>query len=238
MRYPRIHKRLSRQRIIRAAARAFNRRGFDGIGIADIMKEAGLTQGAFSGHFSSKDELIREAIDDAFGKSIFIKKELKNRPLDELLSEYLSLSHRDEVEDGCPASTLTADVSRLPRRPRESFLVHVRQILSSIESRLPDTVRGANRRTVAMSLFALLLGAIQLSRASGGTQLSEAMIEAAMRGASGLIGKQGASSGKSVLARPARLRRSRLRSRSIPSKRYAPGAKPDQFKGRSRRSQN
>src|ERR1700740_2268739 len=104
MRYPRNHKRLSREKIVRAAARAFKRRGFDGIGIADIMTEAGLTQGAFSGHFSSKDELIREAMDDAFGNAIFLEKASENRPLDDLLGEYLSVSHRDEVEQGCPAS--------------------------------------------------------------------------------------------------------------------------------------
>jgi TetR/AcrR family transcriptional regulator, transcriptional repressor for nem operon len=187
MRYPRIHKRLSRERIVRAAVRAFNRRGFDGIGIADIMKEAGLTQGAFSGHFSSKDELIREAIDDAFGNNVFLEEGWKDRPLDELLHEYLSVSHRNQVEDGCPASTLTAEISRLPRRTRENFLVHVRQILSSIESRLPERVHRSNRTTVAMSIFALLLGSIQLSRASRGTEFSEAMIEAAVNGANCLL---------------------------------------------------
>ena len=187
MRYPRTHKRLSRERIVRAAARAFNRRGFDGIGIADIMKEAGLTQGAFSGHFSSKDDLIREAIDEAFGKNVFLKEEWKDRPLDDLLHEYLNVLHRNEVEDGCPASSLTAEVSRLPRRTRENFLVHVRQILSSIESRLPEKIHGSNRTTVAMAIFALLVGSIQLSRASRGTELSEAIIEAAIKAAKSLI---------------------------------------------------
>jgi TetR/AcrR family transcriptional repressor of nem operon len=197
MRYPRIHKQLSRERIVRAAARAFNRRGFDGIGIADIMKEAGMTQGAFSGHFSSKDELIREAIADAFRASVFLKEDWKDRPLEDLLRDYLSDFHRGETEDCCPASSLTADVSRLPRRTRECFLVHIRQILSSIESRLPDDVRGSDRRRVAMALFALLLGSIQLSRASRGTELSEAMIEAASKGANSLLeGRQAASQTK------------------------------------------
>jgi TetR/AcrR family transcriptional regulator, transcriptional repressor for nem operon len=183
MRYPRIHKQLSRKRIVRAAAKAFNRRGFDGIGIADIMKEAGLTQGAFSGHFSSKDELIREVIAEAFGKNIFLEIAWKNRPLDDLLAEYLSVSHRDQVEEGCPASTLTAEVPRLPRRTRERFLAHLQQVLSSLESRLPKNIRGSNRKTLAMSIFALLLGSIQLSRASRGTELSEAVIAAAMKAA-------------------------------------------------------
>ena len=197
MRYPRIHKRLSREKIVRTAARAFNRRGFNGIGIADIMKKAGLTQGAFSGHFSSKDELIREAIDDAFRTSVFLKEDWKDRPLEDLLHDYLSDLHRDEPEDGCPASSLTADVSRLPRRTRETFLVHLSQILSSIESRIPDNVRGAERRVVTISLFALLLGSIQLSRVSRGTELSDVIIEAAIKGANRLIGRQTASKSKS-----------------------------------------
>jgi TetR/AcrR family transcriptional regulator, transcriptional repressor for nem operon len=197
MRYPRIHKQVSRQRIVRAAARAFNRRGFDGIGIADIMQDAGLTQGAFSAHFSSKEELIREAIDDAFRVSVFLKQDWKDRSLEDMFREYLSVVHRDDAEDGCPASSLTADVSRLPRRMRERFLVHLSEILNSIESRLPDNVRAPDRRRVAMSLFALLLGSIQLSRVSRGTELSEAMIDAASKAANSLIGRQAGSKPRS-----------------------------------------
>ena len=207
MRYPRIHKRLSREKIVRTAARAFNRRGFNGIGIADIMKEAGLTQGAFSGHFSSKDELIREAIDDAFSKNIFLEKQGENRSMDDLLGEYLSVSHRDDIEEGCPASSLTAEVSRLPRRTRESFLIHVHQVLSSIQSRLPENIRGSNRDATAMSIFALLLGSIQLARASRGTKLSEAVIEAATEGAKHLAGGRQAAVQSKAQRKPAKKRR-------------------------------
>jgi TetR/AcrR family transcriptional regulator, transcriptional repressor for nem operon len=207
MRYPRIHKRLSREKIVRTAARAFNRRGFNGIGIADIMKEAGLTQGAFSGHFSSKEELIREAIDDAFSQNIFLEKEGKNRSMDELVGKYLSVSHRDEIEEGCPASSLTAEVSRLPRPTRETFLVNVRQVLSSIRSRLPENIRGSNRDAAAMSIFALLLGSIQLARASRGTKLSKAVLEAAAEGAKHLARGQQAAARSKVQREPTKRNR-------------------------------
>jgi TetR/AcrR family transcriptional regulator, transcriptional repressor for nem operon len=200
MRYPKIHKQLSRQRIVRAAARAFNRLGFDGVGIADIMKDAGLTQGAFSAHFSSKDELISEAIDDAF-RNLFVEQDWKDRSLEEMISNYLSVVHRDGPENGCPACCLTADVSRLPRRMRETFLVHLYEMLNSIESRLPTNVRGSNRKEVAMSLFALLLGSIQLSRVSRGTALSEAMIDAANKAVNSLIGTQAGSKRRSGLVK-------------------------------------
>jgi TetR/AcrR family transcriptional regulator, transcriptional repressor for nem operon len=207
MRYPRLHKRLSREKIVRTAARAFNRHGFNGIGIADIMKEAGLTQGAFSGHFSSKDELIREAIDDAFSKNIFLENEGENRSMDDLLGEYLSGSHRDDIEEGCAASSLTAEVSRLPRRTRESFLIHVRQVLRSIRLRLPENIRGPNRDATAISIFALLLGSIQLARASRGTKLSEAVIEAATKGARHLASGQHAAAKSKTHRRPGKKRR-------------------------------
>ena len=200
MRYPRIHKQLSRQRIVRAAARAFNRNGFDGVGIADIMKDAGLTQGAFSAHFSSKDELIREAIDDAF-RSLFLEQHWKDRSLEEMIGDYLSVVHRDGPENGCPACCLTADVSRLPRRMRETFLVHLYEMLNSIASRLPTNIRGPDRKKKAMSLFALLLGSIQLSRVSRGTALSEAMIDAANKAANRLIGTEAGSRPRSSIVK-------------------------------------
>jgi TetR/AcrR family transcriptional repressor of nem operon len=187
MRYPKLHKELSRRKIVKAAAKAFNRRGLDGIGIADIMKEAGLTQGAFSGHFSSKDELIREAIDDAFHLSVFEQTEWKDRPLADLIQEYVSVDHRDNIEDCCPATTLTSEVARRPRRTREKFLTHLSRVLSSIESRLPGNIPGPRRQIVAMSIFALLVGSVQLSRVTRGTKLSDAMINAAIKGATTLI---------------------------------------------------
>ena len=183
MRYPKAHKKLSRQKIVQAAARAFNRCGLDGIGIADIMEEAGLTQGAFSWHFTSKEQLIREALEESFHQSLFEQPEWKDRPLEEIFRGYVSR----KVQDGCPATTLTSEIARRSRATRDKFNSHLSTILSGLESRLPAKMNPADRKTAAMAIFAMLVGAVQLSRATKGTKLSEEMTEAALKGAASLM---------------------------------------------------
>src|SRR5689334_22183859 len=119
MRYSKDRKERSRRKIIETAARAFCRSGVDGIGIADIMKEAGLTRGAFSGHFSSKEELLREAIDEGFRRTPFMPPQQTGEPLDTLIRGYLSSKHRDDLQNACLTGTLTAEMARHPRRTRE-----------------------------------------------------------------------------------------------------------------------
>src|SRR6266403_5330205 len=122
MRYPKDRKEQSRQKIVETAVQAFNQHGVDGIGIADIMKEAGLTQGAFSGHFSSKEELLREALDEGFRRTPFMPPEQSGEPLDTLIRGYLSPVHRADLQNACLAGTLTAEMVRHPRRTREKFV--------------------------------------------------------------------------------------------------------------------
>src|ERR1700722_698157 len=185
MRYPKPQKEQSRKKIIQAAARAFNRHGIDGISIADIMEEAGLTIGAFSWHFSSKEQLIREALEESFHKSLLQDPEWKDRPLGEIFRGYVS----KEIQDGCPATTLTSEVARRPRATRNTFNTHVAGILQGIEDRLPAKMSSAERKTAAMAIFAMLIGAAQLSRATKGTEISETVIEAALKSANALMEK-------------------------------------------------
>src|SRR3954467_1835598 len=106
----------NRERIVEAAARLFRERGFDGIGVADLMNEAGLTHGGFYGHFSSKDDLIAEASARALGSSLAQFSELARRraadPLAAIATAYLSKGHRDNPGEGCVLAALGADVSR------------------------------------------------------------------------------------------------------------------------------
>ena len=129
MRYPKNRKEQSRQKIVETAAKAFNQHGVDGIGLADIMKQAGLTQGAFSGHFSSKEELLREALDDRFYRTPFMPPEQSGEPLDTLIRGYLSSKHRDDLRNACLTGTLTAEMARHPRRTREKFITHWKRFL-------------------------------------------------------------------------------------------------------------
>src|SRR5437868_7121159 len=106
----------SRERILAAASRLFRERGLDGIGVADLMQDAGLTHGGFYGHFSSKEELMAEACANALGKSVQRWAKLAEREgaraLEALLESYLSKEHRDNPGRGCALATLGADVAR------------------------------------------------------------------------------------------------------------------------------
>ena len=185
MRNSKAPKQSPRQKIVKAASRAFNRRGIDGIGIADIMKEAGLTQGAFSWHFDSKEELVREALDVSFHTSLLEDPDWKDRPLEEVFRRYVT---RD-VQDCCPATTLTAEIARRPRATRAKFNAHLSDILDGTAERLPSKMTPEERKTAAMAIFAMLVGAVQLSRVTRGTQMSEALLEAALTSANKLMKK-------------------------------------------------
>jgi TetR/AcrR family transcriptional regulator, transcriptional repressor for nem operon len=190
MRYPKNRKEQSRQKIVETAAQAFNQYGVDGIGIADIMKEAGLTQGAFSGHFSSKEELLRKAIDDGFRRTPFMFPEQSGEPLETLIRGYLSSKHRDDLRHACLIGTLTAEMARHPRRTREKFITHLEKIFATIDSKLPGGRRGSERKQQAMAIFALLAGALQLARVTKGTELSDQILEAGVEATRKLIPKE------------------------------------------------
>ena len=192
MRYPKDHKKVSRQKIVRAAVKAFNRCGMDGIGVADIMEEAGLTQGAFSGYFSSKEQLIREALDESFDQTLFERGEFKDRPLEEIMKAYLN----SPIHDTCPCTTLMAEVARRPAATRNKFHAHLEILLSEFESRMPAKMSPSERKETAIVVFGLLVGAVQLSRATKGTKLSETVIDAALKGAMNLIHQHDAGPSK------------------------------------------
>jgi TetR/AcrR family transcriptional repressor of nem operon len=138
------------------------KRGVDGVGIADIMKEAGLTQGASSGHFSSKEELLREAIDDGFRRTPFMPPGQTGEPLDTLIRGYLSSKHRDDLRNACLTGTLTAEMAGHPRRTRERFISNLEKVFATIDSKLPSGGSAPERKKQAMAVFALLVGALQL----------------------------------------------------------------------------
>src|SRR3954466_14937410 len=120
----------NRERIVEAAAQLFRERGFDGIGVADLMKEAGLTHGGFYGHFSSKDELIAEASALALSESLEDWTRLADRkhddPLSAMAGAYLATRHRDDPGAGCLLAALGPDVSRQGPAVRRAVTDHVR----------------------------------------------------------------------------------------------------------------
>src|SRR6476619_2991342 len=106
----------NRERIVEAAAQLFRERGFEGIGVADLMKEAGLTHGGFYGHFESKEDLMAQACTRASARSRALWTRLAERaprdPLAEIASVYLTARHRDDPGDGCLMAALASDAAR------------------------------------------------------------------------------------------------------------------------------
>lgn len=153
----------NRDRIVATAASLFRERGFDGVGVADLMERAGFTHGGFYNHFRSKEELIGEATVKGF-------KELNERYQDidapTAIGLYISREHRDAPAQGCPAAALGGDAVRQPESVRSNFADGIEAMIAIIEKGLASAGRGeTDLRATAMGIIAQAAGAIMLSRA-------------------------------------------------------------------------
>ncbi|HEX9292171.1 MAG TPA: TetR/AcrR family transcriptional regulator [Gemmatimonadales bacterium] len=178
-----------RERILEAAAQRFRERGFDGIGVADLMKEAGLTHGGFYGHFSSKDDLIAEACARALAQSLARWHKVADRasgdPLSALAGAYLTSSHRDNPGAGCVLAALGPDVSRQGPAVRHSVTGYVRSACDLLAKLVPGKSKAA-RRQEAISTWATLVGAIVIARAVDDRALSREILDAGLASVRGL----------------------------------------------------
>ena len=173
----------NRERIVETAARRFRERGFDGIGVADLMKEAGLTHGGFYGHFSSKEELIAEASArsligslEAFSKAA---ERAPGDPLSAVAAAYLTARHRDNPGAGCLLAALGPDVSRQGPAVRRSVTGYVRAAVELLMTLIPGKSKAA-RRQKAISTYATLVGAMVMARAVDDRALSQEILEAGL----------------------------------------------------------
>lgn len=170
----------NRERIIDAAARLFRERGFDGIGVAELMKEVGLTHGGFYGHFASKDDLEVQACARALARSLTLwrrrSEAARDDPLSAIADLYLSAAHRDDPGAGCLLAALGPDVSRRSEGVRHA----VTEYLNSAFELLSGLVRGkskAARRRKAIDAYARLVGALVLARAVDDDALSREILD-------------------------------------------------------------
>jgi TetR/AcrR family transcriptional repressor of nem operon len=154
---------LNRQKIVDTAARLFRLKGFDGVGIADIMKEAGFTHGGFYNHFKSKDELVAAALSSAFDK---LEKETRGKDITAIINRYLSHNHRDDLTESCPASSLGGDTARQAVLAKEAFAEGIETWFSMISEALNNeaTPSSSEHRNAIIGYFAKLVGAIILAR--------------------------------------------------------------------------
>src|SRR5438445_6175399 len=123
MRVSRKETEANRERVVKVASALYRKHGFDGIGVADIMKKAGLTHGGFYGHFGSKDDLAAEAVTRALDRGMERQRRFAN--LDDLVSDYLSERHRDDRANGCAVVALGADIARQSEGVRRGLTAYV-----------------------------------------------------------------------------------------------------------------
>jgi TetR/AcrR family transcriptional repressor of nem operon len=178
-----------RERILDAASQRFRERGFDGIGVADLMKEAGLTHGGFYGHFSSKEDLIAEASARALAQSLARWDKMAGRatsdPLSALAGAYLTTRHRDNPGAGCLLAALGPDVSRQGQAVRRSVSGYVRSAVDLVANLVPGKSKAA-RRQKAISTWSTLVGAIVIARAVDDPALSQEILDAGLATVTGL----------------------------------------------------
>jgi TetR/AcrR family transcriptional regulator, transcriptional repressor for nem operon len=178
----------NRERIVEVAAQAFRERGFDGIGVADLMKEAGLTHGGFYGHFSSKEDLIAEASARALTRSLADWSTVADRasgdPLSAVAGFYLSSRHRDNPGAGCLLAALGPDVSRQGRAVRHTVTEYVRSACDLLATLVPGKSKAA-RRQKAISTCATLVGAMVIARAVDDPTLSQEVLNAGLASVKG-----------------------------------------------------
>lgn len=189
---PRVSRKQAEQNheaVIAAASRLFKARGINGVSVPELMAEAGLTHGAFYGHFKSKDELALAACERAFAEKRDLYAEIRNQhagdkraALEEFVERYTSRSHRDQPGPGCPVAALADDASREEFKGpvRKAFAAGLEGMVEGIEEMLA-TRNKSGRRDEAIADVALLVGALLLARATKGQPISDEVLEVARK---------------------------------------------------------
>jgi TetR/AcrR family transcriptional repressor of nem operon len=183
MRVTRDQAEKNRATVVETASRLFRERGFGGVGVADIMKSAGLTHGGFYGQFGSKDDLAREASEHALAASKESWKRLSEglapeAALDAIIRFYLSPEHRDQPAGGCAMAALAVDAGRQEQPVRAAFTAGLSSAIRFLSDLLPGRSKAA-RREKSLAAFSTMVGALILSRAVDDADLSEEILNAA-----------------------------------------------------------
>jgi TetR/AcrR family transcriptional regulator, transcriptional repressor for nem operon len=178
-------KAASHERIVSVAARAIRRSGYDGTGVADIMKEAGLTHGAFYAHFPSREAMLAEAADRACAEAAatvtdFVATVPAEKALASMIYAYLSRQNLDNVESGCPLPALGSETPRQAPAVRRATTRYVKSMVDLVVRLSPDRGQaGAHER--ALFTVATMVGALLLARAVDEPTLSNSLREAALK---------------------------------------------------------
>ncbi|GAA3036854.1 TetR/AcrR family transcriptional regulator [Gordonia defluvii] len=187
-RYAPERKDATRRRMIETAGVRFKRDGFDGAGISALVADAGLTNGAFYGHFASKDELIATVVSEQLAVQVARVEALPPglASVETFVREYLSPEHRDDPGNGCPSAALLDEITRQDHSARQAYTDGARALIDAIARHLTvgDDVDARDR---AIGLFTLLVSSLQLARAVTDPELSDQILSSAYQNATRIV---------------------------------------------------
>lgn len=183
-RYDAAHKADTRRRILQTAGQRFKQDGIDGSGIAALMSDAGLTNGAFYAHFTSKNDLVANVVAEQLGAQ---RAALGSLPagkaeLEKYVRGYLSAEHRDQPGMGCPSAALLDEIGRCDDAVRDAYTEGMQSIVEVIAMHLSTNNPSAARDT-ALGLLTLLVATLQLARAVSNAEFSNEILESGVRNA-------------------------------------------------------
>jgi TetR/AcrR family transcriptional repressor of nem operon len=182
MRYSREHKLETHARIVKKASVRLREKGAHGIGVADLMKEAGLTHGGFYAHFDSREALVIEAFAYAMDRSReHWRKLAEQTPADKrvaaIVDSYLTTVHRDDPGHGCAIPALGAEIARESPKTRRAFAAKLDQMIEMIAAQVPGMPHKASRKR-ALGTLATMMGTVVLARIAGNGVFSDEILGA------------------------------------------------------------
>lgn len=189
MRYEKGRKDATRNRIIEVASHRFRKDGISASGLAGIMAEAGLTNGAFYPHFDSKESLVCEAVGHVLQmQRATFRETIQAGGIEAAIRYYLSMDHLQAPATGCPSAALVPEIARASMETRTAYLSGLEEDIAVLAEQLPGLERDA-ARWKAMALFSLMLGTLQIARTAPDPDVAQGILENGIQSALLLIGK-------------------------------------------------
>ena len=182
MRYSREHKLETHARIVKKASVRLRVKGAHGIGVADLMKEAGLTHGGFYAHFDLREALVIEAFGHAMDRGTERWRKLAEQTPPEkrlaaIVESYLTAAHRDDPGHGCTIPTLGAEIARESPKTRKAFAAKLERMIEMLADQIPEVPRKAARKQ-AMAAIATMMGTLVMARIAGNGEFSDEILGA------------------------------------------------------------
>lgn len=177
MRFEKGHKEITRKRIIDVASRRFRKDGVAASGLAGIMAESGLTNGAFYAHFDSKEDLVRESLSSALAEQLAQLQAHEGAiDVEGAIRRYLNTSHLAGCEEGCPSAALLPEIGRQPAPTKKAYEEQLLAYAKTLATLLPHP-KSAQSKRKATAMFSLMVGTLQIARAVSDPLLAEEILE-------------------------------------------------------------